>query len=174
MPSSDQPTFERLEALPVHPAPDIDVDAHRLRIDGAVDAPAEYSAGDLLGAQQVDIVRDFQCEEGWEVEGVHWRGVRLGALLDHARPRKDAGWAKLSCEDFSITLPLDEAREALVALSMNDEPLSVTHGGPMRLLVRGGECFTSIKWLERVEVTTEDAGGTAREVALRRIGRWTD
>jgi DMSO/TMAO reductase YedYZ molybdopterin-dependent catalytic subunit len=165
------PLQEHLDMLPEHPAPEVDQASHRLRIDGAVEAPAAYSATDLAGEQQLDVIRDFQCEEGWEVEGLHWRGVRLGALLDIARPQAGAGWAKLSADDFSITLPLEEAREALVALELNDETLTAAHGGPMRLLVPGGECFTSIKWLERVEVTTEDAGGTAREIAMERIGR---
>jgi DMSO/TMAO reductase YedYZ molybdopterin-dependent catalytic subunit len=166
--------YEHLDALPVHPAPEVDVARHRLRIEGAVDVPAVYSAADLSGEQQLSIVRDFQCEEGWEVEGLRWRGVRLGPLLDHARPKDGAAWAALSSGDFSITLPLEEARDALVVLEMNDEPLTATHGGLIRLLVRGGACFTSIKWLERVEVTMDDAGGTAREIAMRRIGRRAD
>jgi DMSO/TMAO reductase YedYZ molybdopterin-dependent catalytic subunit len=174
MTASNLPAREHLEMLPEHPAPEIDQQAHRLRVDGAVEAPAAYSSADLAGVEQTDLVRDFECEEGWEVDGLHWRGVRLGALIDLARPAAGAAWAKLSADDFSITLPLAEARDALVALQLEDAPLSVSHGGPMRLLVRGGECFTSIKWLGRVEVTTEDAGGTAREIAMGRIGRASD
>jgi DMSO/TMAO reductase YedYZ molybdopterin-dependent catalytic subunit len=169
--AQDMREYRHLEALPLHPAPEVDAAEHRLRVTGAVSVPASYSVEELLREHQLSIVRDFDCEEGWVVEGVRCRGIPLATLLDRAWPKADARWVKLSSGDFSITLPLEEARAALVAVVMDDEALPVEHGGPMRLLVRGGQCFTSIKWLESVELTTEDTGGTAREIALRRIGK---
>lgn len=163
-----------LDALPEHPAPDIDVEAHLLRITGAVQAPAAYSAADLRTLDHQDITRDFYCEEGWTVPDQRWDGVLLGGLLDRARPVEGAGWVTFGDDAFSITLPLEEARAALIALELNGETLTTVHGGPMRLFVPGGACYTSIKWISRIEVTSEPLDATARDVAMRRIGRNPD
>ena len=41
--------------------------------------------------------------------------------------------------------------------------------GPARLVVPGGECFTSIKWAERIEVRAEAGDNSARRIALDRL-----
>jgi len=39
----------------------------------------------------------------------------------------------------------------------------------MRLVVPGGECFTSIKWLDRLELRSEPGLNTAETIALDRL-----
>lgn len=160
-----------LDALPVHPTPDLDAARHRLRIAGAVERPAVLTADELRARAQTTIVRDFDCEEGWTVPGLSWSGVPLAALIDGAEPRPEATWVTLASGDFATTVPLEEVRDALVVLDLDDGPLPFEHGGPMRILVPGGACFTSIKWLDRIELTAAPAEDTARHIALRRIGR---
>ena len=174
MADSNDKTYKQLDALPVHPAPDIDPDGHLLRVSGAVQSPAAYSAADLLECPRAEVADDFECEEGWEVPKQRWAGVRLDSLLDRSHPGPDVAWVTLGAGDFSIALPVDEAREAIVALSLNGEALPVVHGGPMRLIVPGDRCYTSIKWLDRIELTAEAASTTAQTIALRRIGRDSD
>ena len=174
MADSNVRTRNQLDALPVHPTPDIDPHGHLLRVSGVVESPAAYSAADLLECPRAEVVEDFGCEEGWEVPMQRWAGVRLGSLLDRSHPGPDAAWVTLGAGDFSIALPVAEARKAIVALSLNGEALPVVHGGPMRLIVPGDRCYTSIKWLDRIELTAETASTTARTIALRRIGRDSD
>lgn len=166
--------LSRLDALPEHPAPTLDPDAHLLEVTGAVESPAIYSAADLARLDHRTVDRDFACEEGWVVPDLHWSGVPLATLLDRAWPHQDARWVMLGAGDFTITLPLDEARKALLAVELDGQPLTVAHGGPVRLLVPGGPCYTSIKWIDRIEVTAQHFDGTARRVALLRIGRDPD
>ncbi len=53
---------------------------------------------------------------------------------------------------------------------MKGQSLPAAHGAPCRLVVAGKDCYFSVKWLERVEVTSGRPADTAREIALRRIG----
>ena len=158
-----------LDALPVHPGEGPDPAAWRLRVDGLVDTPLDLDLGDLAAMPQQLMVDDFSCLEGWTVPGLRWRGVAVADLLDRAAAPSEAAWVQLSADDFSLPLPIAEARTALLALEVNDEPLPAEHGGPARLVVPGGECFTSIKWTERIEVRAEPADNSARRIALARL-----
>jgi DMSO/TMAO reductase YedYZ molybdopterin-dependent catalytic subunit len=43
-----------------------------------------------------------------------------------------------------------------------------------RWVVPGGECFTSIKWLDRLELRSEPGLSTAETIALTRLSSSTD
>ena len=158
-----------LDALPIHPGEGPDPAAWRLRVDGLVGTPLDLGPADLAELPQQLMVDDFSCLEGWTVPGLRWRGVAVADLLDRAGAAPEAAWVQISADDFSLPLPLEEARGALIALEVNGEPLPAEHGGPARLVVPGGECFTSIKWAERIEVRAEPADNSARRIALARL-----
>ncbi len=164
------PEVKRLESLPIHPYPE-PAAGYRLVIDGLVSRPLSLGAEDLAAMPQDEIFDEFACLEGWTVPGLRWRGVRMGQVLDRAGIAGDARWVQASAGDFSLPLPVDVARQSLLALTLNGEPIPQAHGAPVRLLVPGGECFTSVKWLARLELLAEPAPNTASEIALRRIGR---
>jgi len=161
---------QRLESLPVHPYPEPAED-YRLEVGGLVARPMSLTAEDLAAMPQEEIFDEFACLEGWTVPGLRWRGVRMREVLERAGADRDAGWVQASVGGFSLPLPMAEARESLLALALNGEPIPQAHGAPVRLLVPDGECFTSVKWLARIEVRSEPAANTASEIALRRIGR---
>ena len=53
---------------------------------------------------------------------------------------------------------MDPAREPMIALKMNDEPLPPAHGYPARLIVPGLYGYVSAtKWLTELELTTLEA-----------------
>jgi hypothetical protein len=53
---------------------------------------------------------------------------------------------------------MDPAREPMIALGMNGEPLPVAHGYPARLIIPGLYGYVSAtKWLARIELTTWEA-----------------
>lgn len=164
------PDVQRLESLPVHPHPE-PVAGYRLEVRGLVARPMSLTAEDLAGMPQDEIFDEFACLEGWTVPGLRWRGVRMREVLERAGIDAEASWVQASVGDFSLPLPVAQARESLLALTLNGEPIPQAHGAPVRLLVPGGECFTSVKWLARIEVRDEPATNTAAEIALRRIGR---
>lgn len=159
----------RLRALPVHPHPALDAEGYRLHIGGLVERPLALSRGDLLALPQHQLHDDFTCIEGWVVPQLRWRGVRLAAVLAAAGVRPQARWVQAVCGDFSLPLPLAEAGEALLALELNDAPLTAEHGAPVRLLLPGGQCFTSVKWLERIELRADADANTAEATARARL-----
>ena len=167
----DQPSeLTVLDALPVHPGDAPDPSTWRLRVDGLVGEPLDLGVEDLLAMTQQLMVDDFACLEGWTVPGIRWRGVAVADLLDRASVPSEASWVQVTADDFSIPLPLAEARTAILAIEANDEPLAGPHGGPARLVVPGGECFTSIKWTDHIEVRSEPGDNSARRIALDRLG----
>ena len=170
---TDQPAgggeLHVLAALPVHPGDAPDPATWRLRVDGLVGSPLDLDLHALAAMPQRLMVDDFSCLEGWTVPGLRWRGVAVAELLDRAAAPAGAAWVQISAADFSLPLPIDEARGALLALEVNDEPLPAEHGGPARLVVPGGECFTSIKWTERIELRAEAGDNSARRIALARL-----
>jgi DMSO/TMAO reductase YedYZ molybdopterin-dependent catalytic subunit len=71
-------------------------------------------------------------------------GADRGTEPDHPEPM-----------NFARGLPLAKARhrDTLVALRMNGEPLTPSHGFPARLLVPGWYGVASVKWLTRLEAS---------------------
>lgn len=49
--------------------------------------------------------------------------------------------------------------DVMIAWKMNDEPLPPDHGYPVRVVVPGYAAVRSVKWLERIEVSAEEAEG---------------
>ncbi len=161
--------FEILRTLPVHAQPAMAGRTHRLRVVGLVARPLELDADALAALPQSRITEDFRCSEGWVVPAQEWGGVSVGLLLDTATVLDSAAWVVFSSGRFCFSLPLDEVRHALVALTLDGQPLPSVHGGPTRLVVPGAACFTSIKWLERIDVAAVPAEDTARAIALGRL-----
>ncbi|MFI1335843.1 molybdopterin-dependent oxidoreductase [Streptomyces sp. NPDC020845] len=132
---------------------------YRLTVGGLVDKPAGYRLADLRALPQHRIVHDVQCVTGWRVPQTPFEGVRLATLLDAAGVRPGAGAVRFTCFDgtYSESLTLEQARrdDVLVALRMRDEPLSHSHGGPVRLYVAPMYFYKSAKWLSGIEVTRE-------------------
>jgi len=53
---------------------------------------------------------------------------------------------------YVMPLALADARAAVLANELDDKPLSLEHGAPWRLVVPGGACYTSVKWVDRLEL----------------------
>ena len=53
---------------------------------------------------------------------------------------------------YRWSLPLEEARTALLATYLDEEPLSREHGYSLRLVAPGSRGFEWVKWITRVEV----------------------
>ncbi|MFI6550052.1 molybdopterin-dependent oxidoreductase [Streptomyces prunicolor] len=137
--------------------PNKNAENYRLTIDGLVDKPTSYTLADLRALPQTRLVKDVQCVTGWRVPGTPFEGVRLSRLLDAAGVRAKAGAVRFTCFDGAYTesLTLDQARRSdiLVALRMQDKPLSHDHGGPVRLYVAPMYFYKSAKWLSGITVT---------------------
>lgn len=128
----------------------------RLRVDGLVQKPLSLSVADLRSLPATRLTHNFQCVTGWVVNDVHWVGVRLVDLADHAGAHPAASAFKFTSFDgiYTESLTIKQAREtgAIVAYSMLGAPVTREHGGPLRLYVPEMFGYKSIKWLSRIEL----------------------
>ena len=150
---------------------------YRLVVDGAVERPYAFTLAQLRALPQSTQITRHDCVEGWSVIG-KWSGVRLGSVLDAVGPRSNAGCAIFHCMDrddsgtpYYESLDLRQAYhpQALLATSLNDEPLDPDHGAPVRLRVPTQLGYKSAKWVNRIEVVENFA-----HIAGGNGGYWED
>ncbi len=161
------------KALPVHPvndqAPQSDDTAGVVDIDGLVAQPRALSAAELAALPRARRTERFVCEEGWAVDGLIWEGIPLREVLARCAPLPEARYVRVFAGAYWLALPVDELDSALLCDRLNDAPLTREHGAPWRLVVSGGACFTSVKWVSKIEFATEAGEQTAERIALGRI-----
>ena len=133
-------------------------------------------------------VAGVQWEKG-AVGTARWTGVRMAELLRMARIAPSARYVWLDgadlwigrAPDFIRSLPIDKAihPDTLLAYAMNDQPLPMPHGFPLRAIVPGWEGAYSVKWLTHLQVSRAItmAGSCRPRIAIRaarcaRARRW--
>jgi DMSO/TMAO reductase YedYZ molybdopterin-dependent catalytic subunit len=129
----------------------LDPASYRLAVTGRVETPLELPVEAVDAGDAERALLD--CTSGWYTVQ-DWRGTRVGDLLDAADgPTEDATHVRfVSVTGYRWTLPLDEARDALLATHVGGERLSHGHGAPVRLVAPGRRGFQWVKWVTRVEV----------------------
>ncbi len=137
----------------------VDADTWELSVGGHVATPGSYALGDIPTVASESAILD--CTSGW-YSGHDWQGVRVGSLLDAADPDDAAAWVQFrSVTGYRWSLPIDEARDAVLATHVDGERLSHGHGYPVRLVAPGRRGFQWVKWVEDVRVTRR-----------RELGEW--
>jgi DMSO/TMAO reductase YedYZ molybdopterin-dependent catalytic subunit len=157
--------FYRIDTALVVPRPQLET--WRLKITGMVDREYELTYDELLEEPLVEQYVTIACvsnEVGGRLVGnALWGGVRLKSLLERAGVHDEATQiVGRAVDGFTVGFPtahaLADAREPLVAVTMNGEPLPADHGFPARLIVPGLFGYVSAtKWLTEIELTTLDA-----------------
>jgi DMSO/TMAO reductase YedYZ molybdopterin-dependent catalytic subunit len=163
---------ETRDRLPSHPVP---ATAHAqaarptLCVDGLVTQPRVLTPADLGPLPHLALAEAFVCEEGWSVPGLEWRGLRLADVVALAQPLPSARYVRVRSGDYAVPIALAEVESALLCDSLNGEPLAVEHGAPWRLVLAGGSCFTSVKWVTHLELTAEPGANTGEQIARARL-----
>jgi DMSO/TMAO reductase YedYZ molybdopterin-dependent catalytic subunit len=138
----------------------LDAQTWKLSLSGTVMASHDFSYEDLLAAGD-KLEATLDCTGGF-YSTQHWRGIRVGSLFDQVKLSPDARFVSfISVTSYRWSLPLEEARAALLATHIDDEPLSHDHGFPLRLVVPGHRGFEWVKWIVRIEVLAEPDPGQA-------------
>jgi DMSO/TMAO reductase YedYZ molybdopterin-dependent catalytic subunit len=162
--------------------PSVDLVEWRLRVEGCVDRPAEWTWDELGALPERSVFATVECAGNgrsflapaqpgvqWGAGAVghaEWTGVPLRLVLERAGVRPGA--VEVLCEGldrgtepdhpeempFARSLPLAKALhpDTLLATRMNGELLEPAHGSPLRLFVPGWYGVASVKWLGRIEV----------------------
>jgi hypothetical protein len=131
------------------PAP-LDLADWHLRVGGRVACPLEIDYPALR--QERATLATIDCTGGIYATR-EWSGLDIGALLDATRPAPGATTAWfISTTGHRWSLPLAEARRALLATHVGGEPLAHAHGFPLRLVAPERRGFQWIKWLTAIEI----------------------
>jgi DMSO/TMAO reductase YedYZ molybdopterin-dependent catalytic subunit len=133
-----------------------------LRIHGMVDRELTLTYQDLLDRGLTDAWITICCVSntvgGDLIGNTVWGGVPIKGILDEVGIKPGADALLSTSEDgWTCGTPLDaltDGRNALLALTMNGEPLPVLHGFPVRQVVPGLYGYVSAtKWVTEWEVT---------------------
>ena len=147
--------------------PSVDIGTWSLRIHGMVDRETTLTWDQLVQLPMIEQYVTIACVSnevgGGLVGNAKWTGVRLRDVLDLAGVQDGATQlVGRSVDGWTAGMPtawvMDEAREPLIAVEMNDAPLTRVHGYPARLIVPGLYGYVSAtKWLTDLELTTLEA-----------------
>jgi DMSO/TMAO reductase YedYZ molybdopterin-dependent catalytic subunit len=153
----------------------------RLKVDGLVARPMSLSLADLKRLPQRTQITRHDCVEGWSAIG-KWSGTPLGLLLKAAGLAPNARFAVFHCADnlggtrddsglYYESIDLIDAfhPQTILAHSLNDKPLEVAHGAPLRLRVERQLGYKQAKYLMRIELVESFAG-----LGLGKGGFWED
>jgi DMSO/TMAO reductase YedYZ molybdopterin-dependent catalytic subunit len=136
-----------------------------LKIHGLVDREVTLTFDDLARFDLVEKVVTLACVSnpvgGDLISNAVWTGYRVRDLLAEAGIRSDADMVlSTSSDGFTAGTPVEaltDGRDALLAITMNGEPLPARHGYPARLVVPGLYGYVSAtKWVVDLELTRFD------------------
>ena len=153
----------------------------RLEIGGLVERPMSLSLLQLIQAPGRTQITRHDCVEGWSSIG-KWTGARLGPLLAQARLKREARYIAFFCADtleltldgtgdYYETIDLVDAfhPQTILAYGMNDGPLPVAHGAPVRLRVERQLGYKMAKYVMRIEAVSSFA-----QLGRGKGGYWED
>lgn len=154
--------------------------AWNVELTGLVNQPASIAVEQLKQMDQVERELVLQCSgngrasfsQAAPAKGAPWqcgamgnvifKGVPLSAIVERLKLKvsRDAQFvtaegrdtpSKPQDADFEHSIPLADALDrSLLALSLNGEPISAVHGGPVRLVTPGYYATMNVKWLGRL------------------------
>jgi DMSO/TMAO reductase YedYZ molybdopterin-dependent catalytic subunit len=135
----------------------------KLEVDGLVDKPMQLSLADLRQLPSRTQITRHDCVEGWSCIG-KWKGALLGPILVSAGLKPSARYIAFHCADaleqtldgsgqYYETIDLVDAfhPQTILAYDMNDAPLPVAHGAPLRLRVERQLGYKMAKYVMRIE-----------------------
>ncbi len=163
------------------PTPRLSAEDYRLKIEGdAVEKPVELSYDEIRSLPSRSLIAYLECAGNWrsfaaKLQGkaasggqwgrgavgcASWTGTPLKHALEQAGVKSNAVDVNLIGKDaggFQRPMPIEKAMDAdtLLAYAMNGETLPPDHGFPVRGLVPGWVGSSSVKWLDRIVVSSE-------------------
>lgn len=139
-----------------------------LSIDGLVATPMQFSLAQLRAMPSRTQITRHDCVEGWSAIG-KWTGVPLSEILRAVKPTAAAKYVVFHCADpmnsdgsglYYESIDMDDAYHAQTILSyaLNDTPLPIPNGAPLRLRVERQLGYKHAKYLMRLEFVSSLEG----------------
>lgn len=140
-----------------------DFKSWRLEVKGAVKTPLLLSLDELRSLPKSTQITEHCCIQGWS--GIaQWGGVSVKEILALCQPSSQARYLVFSSyQTVESNIPYYEAIEietaqdaqTILAYEMNERPLPVANGAPLRLRVETKLGYKMTKWIRSMEVVTD-------------------
>ena len=149
----------------------------RLPVTGLVARPLSLSLAQLQAMPHRTQITRHDCVEGWSAIG-KWRGVPLKPILEAAGLSDRARYLVFRCaDDMGGGRPYYESidrfdafhPQTILAYALNDRPLTVANGAPLRLRVERQLGYKQAKYLMGI-----DAVATLDGIGKGKGGFWED
>jgi DMSO/TMAO reductase YedYZ molybdopterin-dependent catalytic subunit len=153
----------------------------RLQIRGLVARPLTLTLDEVRALPSRTQITRHDCVEGWSCIG-KWKGARLGPLLDRVGLDRRARYIAFFCLDtleitldgtgqYYETIDLVDAfhPQTILAYEMNDQPLPIPHGAPLRLRLERQLGYKMAKYIMRIEAVESFRG-----ISRGKGGFWED
>lgn len=152
---------------------------YRLEIGGLVERPLALSLADIRSLPSRTQITRHDCVEGWSAVG-KWKGARLGALLETVRLKPNARYLVFHCADpmeadprslYYESIDLEDAfhPQTILAYDLNDEPLPIKNGAPLRLRLERQLGYKMAKYVMSIEAVEDFS-----RIARGKGGYWED
>jgi DMSO/TMAO reductase YedYZ molybdopterin-dependent catalytic subunit len=111
---------------------------------------------DIKALPKTELIYDFKCVEGWD-QIQHWAGVKFSDFVEHYKLDKQAAmeYVDFATEDkeyyVGIDMPSALHPQTLLAYEVNDRPIPIQNGAPLRLII---PVKYGIKNLKRISTIT--------------------
>ena len=142
--------------------PSIDTPTWTLRLFGLVNHEITLDWKTFKSLPQTKVVADMHCVTRWSQLDMNWEGVLARDLVALVQPAEAAQFVTLHGADgYTTNLPLDALLDddVLIAHSVLNEPLSMEHGWPARLVVPKRYAWKGAKWISGIEFHEKDRPG---------------
>lgn len=141
-----------------------------LDVGGLVERAARFSLADLRELPSRTQITRHDCVEGWSAIG-KWKGARLSALLEAVCPNPTARYVVFYCADpmngggtrYYESIDMEDAYhpQTILAYELNDEPLPIANGAPIRVRIERQLGYKMAKYIMAIELVDsfEKIGG---------------
>lgn len=131
------------------------IDQIKLSIGGDLE---EFDLSEELGQlTRVNQRSDFHCVTTWSKLDLRWSGYRFKdfySTLIKPKATKEFRFVVLKAQDgYKTSLPLSDLLNSNVLLAdrLDDQPLGIKHGAPIRIVAPKHYGYKNIKHLKRIE-----------------------
>ena len=136
----------------------------KLEIGGLVEKPSAFTLAELRAMPSRTQITRHASVEGWSSIG-KWKGVPLAHLLEQVRPLANARYVLFRCADsmgdpaagysrYYESVDLDDAYhvQTVLAYDLNDQPLPVSNGAPLRARIERQLGYKHAKYVMKIEL----------------------
>ena len=137
-----------------------------LTIDGNVANAIVLNKAQLDILPRTEIEADFHCVTTWSVRNIKWSGFRFIDFYEHivkprCKPHAGHSFVVLKAQDgYQVSMQLEDLLrdDVLLADCLNDKPIGLDHGAPLRLVAPKHYGYKNAKHLSAIEFRSNNKG----------------